>query len=144
MDRTAALEKVKLPAIGLVAVGALGVASALLSVFQGASQQQVDQLREAFDQAGVDPATTEQVVSMLAGGNVVFSLLAIAVSGLILWSGLQMRQLKGRGVAIASSILGMLPCFTGCCCVVGLPVGIWALVVLMNNEVKAAFDTRAN
>ena len=95
---------------------------------------------QAFDQAGMDPETTETFVSLLAGCNLVMSLLALAVSGLILWSGLQMRQLKGRGLAIAGSILGMLPCFTGCCCVIGLPVGIWALVVLMNNEVKAAFE----
>jgi len=140
MDRTAALEKVKLPAIGLIAVGALGAAGALAGAVQGATNQPVDQLRQAFDQAGMDPETTETFVSLLAGGNLVMSLIALAVSGLILWSGLQMRQLKGRGLAIAGSILGMLPCFTGCCCVIGLPVGIWALVVLMNNEVKAAFE----
>jgi hypothetical protein len=71
------------------------------------------------------------------------SLLALAISALVLWSGLQMRQLKGRGLAIAGAILAMIPCFTGCCCVIGLPVGIWALVVLMNAEVKAAFDAGA-
>jgi ABC-type proline/glycine betaine transport system permease subunit len=54
-----------------------------------------------------------------------------------------MRQLKGRGLAIAGAILAMIPLFTCCCCVIGLPVGIWALVVLMNAEVKAAFDAGA-
>jgi hypothetical protein len=143
MDRAAALEKVKLPAVGLIVVGALGAASALLGAVQGATNEQVDQLRQAFDQAGIDPGTTENLVSALAGGNLVMSLLALAISALILWSGLQMRQLKGRGLAIAGAILGMIPCFTGCCCVIGLPVGIWALVVLMNAEVKAAFDAGA-
>jgi hypothetical protein len=33
----------------------------------------------------------------------------------------------------------MIPCFTGCCCIPGLAVGIWSLVVLMNRDVKAAF-----
>jgi len=147
MDRAAALEKVKLPAVGLIVVGALGAASALLRAVQGATNEQVDQLRQAFDQAGIDPGTTENLVSALAGGNLVISLvislLALAISALVLWSGLQMRQLKGRGLAIAGAILGMIPCFTGCCCVIGLPVGIWALVVLMNAEVKAAFDAGA-
>ncbi|MEY2805607.1 MAG: hypothetical protein ACK57N_07360 [Planctomycetia bacterium] len=143
MDRAAALEKVKLPAVGLIVVGALGAASALLGAVQGATNEQVDQLRQAFDQAGIDPGTTENLVSALAGGNLVMSLLALAISALVLWSGLQMRQLKGRGLAIAGAILAMIPCFTGCCCVIGLPVGIWALVVLMNAEVKAAFDAGA-
>lgn len=143
MDRAAALEKVKLPAVGLIVVGALGAASALLGAVQGATNEQVDQLRQAFDQAGIDPGTTENLVSALAGGNLVISLLALAISALVLWSGLQMRQLKGRGLAIAGAILAMIPCFTGCCCVIGLPVGIWALVVLMNAEVKAAFDAGA-
>jgi hypothetical protein len=32
----------------------------------------------------------------------------------------------------------MIPC-TGPCCIVSLPLGIWALVVLMSPDVKAAF-----
>ena len=31
----------------------------------------------------------------------------------------------------------MLPCT--CCCIAGLPVGIWALVILLKPEVKSAF-----
>ena len=33
----------------------------------------------------------------------------------------------------------MVPCLA--CCLVGLPVGIWSLVVLLNAEVKAAFKS---
>ena len=32
----------------------------------------------------------------------------------------------------------MLPC--SACCLLGLPMGIWALIVLIDNEVKRLFD----
>ena len=37
-----------------------------------------------------------------------------------------------------ATIIAMVPCISPCC-LVGLPIGIWALVVLMKPEVKAAF-----
>lgn len=39
---------------------------------------------------------------------------------------------------MAVSILSMVPCVSPCC-LLGLPVGIWALVVLNTPEVKQAF-----
>jgi hypothetical protein len=37
----------------------------------------------------------------------------------------------------------MVPCFTGCCCLVGVPLGIWSLIVLFNKDVKQAFEAKA-
>jgi hypothetical protein len=42
-------------------------------------------------------------------------------------------------VAVIASVAAMLPCTVSCCCILGLPVGIWSLVVLMKPEVKQAF-----
>jgi hypothetical protein len=61
----------------------------------------------------------------------------IAVYGLTLTGGLVMLKLRARGLAITGAILGMLPC--GGVFLVGVPVGIWALVVLFNPEVVDAF-----
>jgi hypothetical protein len=44
-------------------------------------------------------------------------------------------------VSFIASILAMIPCFTSCCCLVGLPIGIYALVVLNKPEVKSAFTS---
>jgi hypothetical protein len=48
-----------------------------------------------------------------------------------------MKQLKNYGLAMTGSIIAMLPCSV--CCLLGLPFGIWSLVVLNNPEVKEAF-----
>jgi hypothetical protein len=39
---------------------------------------------------------------------------------------------------MAAAIMAMIPC--NCCCLLGLPFGIWALVMLMKPEVKSQFS----
>ena len=47
-------------------------------------------------------------------------------------------KLKARALCYAATILSMIPVVSGCCCV-GLPLGIWVLIVLGKSEVKAGF-----
>ncbi len=46
--------------------------------------------------------------------------------------------LQSYGFAMTASIIAMIPCISPCC-LLGLPFGIWALVVLSKPEVKSAF-----
>jgi hypothetical protein len=39
---------------------------------------------------------------------------------------------------MTASVIAMIPCISPCC-IVGLPIGIWAMVVLSKPEVKSAF-----
>lgn len=39
---------------------------------------------------------------------------------------------------MTSAILALLPC--SLVCIIGIPVGVWALVVLLNPEVREAFS----
>ena len=88
-----------------------------------------------------------QVLVMLFGGNVgpneaMFALLPVSVnlgfSGVILFGAWKMYRVRGYPWAMAAAILAMLPC-SGCC-VVGMPLGVWALVILNDSIVKSAFD----
>lgn len=98
-------------------------------------------------QTGLDPEV--QKIAALFSGTVGFVSGAIGfiVAGLILFGALRMRKLQNYGWAKAVSILAMLPsvfpCLVSCCLLpcgfVGLPIGIWALVVLSKPEVKTAF-----
>ncbi len=51
---------------------------------------------------------------------------------------MKMKKLESYGLAMAASIIAMIPCLSPCC-LIGLPIGIWALVVLSKPEVKSAF-----
>ena len=70
--------------------------------------------------------------------GVASNVIALLVSVFILVGGLKMRKLENYGLAMATSILAMIPCISPCC-LIGLPVGIWAVVVLSKPEVKSAF-----
>ncbi len=127
-----AADQVRGPAIGLIVTAILGflaqaaaVLMNVLGVSFGAMQRE---------------GTPEAWVNMFSGTlGVVSSILGMAVSFIILYGGLKMMKLKNHGWAIAASILALAPCISPCC-LVGLPIGIWALVVLAKPEVKAAFQ----
>jgi hypothetical protein len=69
---------------------------------------------------------------------IVSSLVGLAISGLIIYAAQKMRVLEGFALVVTATILAMVPCTSPCCCI-GIPVGIWVLVVLFKPEVKAAF-----
>ena len=56
---------------------------------------------------------------------------------LILAGSIQMLRRRGYELAMTGSVLAMLPCSPSC--ILGLPFGIWSLVVLNNPQVREAF-----
>jgi len=83
----------------------------------------------------------EAAIQMIAGGaGIVFGLLGIGVGVVIFYGAMRMRAMQGYSLAVASSILAMVPCLSPCC-VLGLPLGIWSLVVLLDPTVKEAFHS---
>jgi serine/threonine protein kinase len=56
----------------------------------------------------------------------------------IVLGGWQIQRLRGYKWGIVSCVLAMLPCFTPSI-LLGLPVGIWTLLVLRRPEIRASF-----
>ncbi|HZL43907.1 MAG TPA: protein kinase, partial [Verrucomicrobiae bacterium] len=71
----------------------------------------------------------------LVGVCLVLFMLAPAL--LVLRGGVNMFRLRGRGWAIAAAVLAILfpPWYW-----LGIPIGIWALVILTRQEVRSAFE----
>jgi predicted Zn finger-like uncharacterized protein len=65
-------------------------------------------------------------------------LIGVIYCGVIIFAAIQMMSMRMWGFALAGSIMSMINCFN-CCCILGLPFGIWATIVLSNEEVKASF-----
>ena len=57
----------------------------------------------------------------------------------VLIASIQMMRLRGHGLAVAGSVLAMLN-LGNLCCILGLPFGIWSLLVLMRPDVRKAFQ----
>jgi len=133
--REAAARAVKGPAIALIITAGLGIAyylfSGLLTLISGGP----------MFHRGLPPGLSPQLKAFfegmqgpLAGAG---SLVIAAINGFVLFGAIKMLRLQNRGVAMAAAIVAMVPC--QCCCLLGLPFGIWALIVLSKPEVKSAF-----
>jgi len=133
--REAALQAVKGPAIALIIIASLGVVyyvfSGLLNLFTGGAT-----LHHTIrpDMSPHVRAFLEGMHSPLAG---VLNFVIAAVDGFVLYGATEMLRLRNYGVAMAVAIIALVPC--QCCCLFGLPAGIWALVVLNKPEVKSQF-----
>jgi hypothetical protein len=127
---TAGAEQVNGPAMGLIVVailGALAQVASLIMNLAGASMLASSRMpKEAW-------------ANMFSGTlGVVSGVIGLLMSAVVLLGALKMKKLESYGLAMAASIIAMVPCVSPCC-LLGLPIGIWALVVLMKPEVKSAF-----
>jgi len=90
-----------------------------------------DDFKQKVDEARNRDKSVERIQ------NVVFGAIGFVFNILILLGGLRMKQLKSYPLALTGSIAAMIP-LNSCCCI-ALPVGLWAMIVLVNADVKAAF-----
>lgn len=121
------------PAIGLVVTAVLG----LITAFSGLAMNFFGVAMGPFRHQGGDQM--ERLINTWAGGlGIVEGVVHLALSGLILYGGLKMMKLQQYHLAMVSAVVALVPCVSPCC-LVGLPIGIWALVVLTKPEVKALF-----
>lgn len=119
------------PATGLLITGILG---ALLSVTgfivniigTGISSMVVDYIPDRY----------EELIEGTVGIGISF--VGILVAAFVIYASLKMKELTQWELSVAASVLAMIPCISPCC-IVGLPIGIWCLVVLLRPEVRAAF-----
>jgi hypothetical protein len=136
--REEARQMVAGPAIALMVAGGLGVAGGLFAlVFQvlgvGAGLHQPPFAQPPFGPPADPAAATVYTVSQVVG-----SLFGIGWSVFVLYGAYSMYKLQSYSLAMAGSIMGMIPCHS--CCCLGLPFGIWSLVILNRPEVKDAFS----
>ena len=61
----------------------------------------------------------------------------LLMGAVVLFGALKMKNLENYGLAMAASIIAMIPCVSPCR-LLGLPMGIWAVVGLSKPEVKSA------
>ena len=147
----AALAKVKPPAIALLIVGALNIIGSLYGIgnsalflagmHPAAAQQakQFEELRQQGGDAAEFAGMMEQISSSFQGPvGLGLNVLALIVAVVIILGALKMMKLESYGFAKTAAILVMIPCLSNCC-VVGIPIGIWGLIILSSVDVKNSF-----
>ena len=144
-DRQAAEGKVKTPAILMLLSGVvnllsmLGVGAVLFTTF---ALNKATLMEQALEQQQNNPNMTPEAMEIafafytyLGVAQAVFGLL---FGAFIIFAAFRMMKLKSWGIAVVAAILTVVPCFQSCC-ILSLPVGIYSLVVLFDENVKQAF-----
>jgi hypothetical protein len=133
-----ARQKVNGPAIGLMVTAALGFLGAIFKII--ASLAGLNNLQPSGANLPPQFQQIQQWATQMNGpAAVVTGILGLVMCVLIFYGALQMQKLRNYGLCMAASIVAMIPCLSPCCCI-GLPIGIWALVVLSKADVKPFFN----
>jgi hypothetical protein len=144
--------RVQPAAIALIVVGILNLFFGLYMVFNSVvtTVMPADKLKAqqmAFyeilppamrEEAGQKTADEMKTQALLI--NWPFALFTLLASILPIAGGVRMLSLKSYGLGICGAICAAIPCISAtACCGLGEGVGLWALVVLLNPDVKSAF-----
>lgn len=133
-SRAEALSKTKVCAIFLFIITGFSVVHHL---FVGISTVAVLAMNPGAMQGMNGPQGAEQmgqVVGGLAGGTI-----GIVMDVLLILGAYHLMNLKKYSLAMTGAIIACIPC-CGPCFVLGIPFGIWALVLLNNPEIKPHFE----
>lgn len=129
----AASQQVQGPAVGLMITAIIGLVGAVGMLFSHVFNLGVTHFES------LQNPELEKVLAATSGVAGVFSnLIGITAGVIVLIGAIKMKGLTNYGLSMAAAILAMLPCVSPCCCL-GIPIGIWALIVLMKPEIKNAF-----
>ena len=123
-------DKLKGPAMGLIATAVIGSLTQIVSLLANVLGAGLGAMGGG-DGGGM--------LNLFSGGvGILFNLIGLAVAGLIGYGAMQMMKVTKYNLCMAASVVAIIPCVSPCC-IIGLPIGIWALVVLNQPDVKAAF-----
>ena len=127
----------------LISLGYIGIGIMMVTGAFDVAEQNAAQVQQLED-SGMSQEQIDMFSGMMnAQGpiNIVIYAITLILAIVILMGAMKMKNLKSYGMSMTASILAMIPCLSPCC-LAGLPVGIWAIVVLNDMHVKNAF--RAN
>ena len=124
--------QVTAPAIGLIVTAIIGVLWQIAALLMNLLGTGLGVMGAAGGAEGGVGTIFSGVIGMA------LNVIQLLMGGIVLFGGIKMKSLQSYGLAMAGAVLAAIPC-TSPCCFLGLPIGIWAIVVLMNQQVKSAF-----
>jgi hypothetical protein len=141
-----ARQKVSLPALFMLITGLLCLAFNVMAIAllwlapDTIVRGKYDLMKDLFPQQPLPPY--EEFLKQEQTQQTGLYALRIVASLLVVVGAMKMRSLQGYGLAMTAAVVSVIPaCVNECCCM--LPFGIWALIVLLNGEVKQGFSIMA-
>jgi hypothetical protein len=125
------------PAIGLIVLSILGIIACIILLTLTAMG--IALLDAVMELEGPSSEAARSLAELVY--NFVVLIFSLAMSILTLIGSIQMKELRSYAWAMTAAILSVIPCTSPCCFLIGTPIGIWALVVLNEPVVRAAFGS---
>ena len=119
------------PAISLIVVSLIGLLSILMTLLFNILFFIV------YWNEGVQSAAPDTAIFIVS--RMVWSVLILATNVVILVGAIKMLGLRNYDICRLGATLAVIPCI-GPCYFLGIPFGIWALIVLNRSEVQRAFQ----
>jgi hypothetical protein len=126
--------RLQLPASGLIILGALNAMSGVVLILGRLASLVNGPERQITNEARRLGYITASILFPLV------SLISILAAPVIIYGGIQMLKARRYPIAMLAAILAVIP-LSSICCIPGIPIGIWAVIVLRDPEVKAAFQS---
>jgi hypothetical protein len=152
-DLTAVKARVTPAAVAMLVVSVLNVLLALGGLFVGFtfSQMPADRFekmladspnnRGQLDEWKRQGHSTQDLLNIYIYSGFGGGLVALVAALLTLLGSVRMLMLKTYGLAVFSSVLMVVPCVSpSACCLLGMGIGIWSLVILFQPDVRSAFN----
>ena len=144
-SREMALQRIKVPAVALMAASILNIILALWGlvemIFSSPDLQQINSALEQLNNPQIEQFAQKMLNLMYGPLGIVNILLELAVSVLILAGAKKMKSLQSYQFSLATAGLSVVPCLTPCSgFLLGFAFGIWSLVVLRRPDVKSHFS----
>lgn len=128
-----AASRLKIPAIALLVLAPIAIIFMTADFGFRVYNLMNGDIPVIIDQPG---ATQGAVIGAYIGAGV--DVLAIVCQIVVIIGAIGMLKVKSYNMAMTASVISVVPCLSACC-VVGMPFGIWAIVILNDSTVKAAF-----
>lgn len=130
-----ARDAVNIPGILLLVSGVLGGLWSLMILVAGKS---INGALIGSSPLARDPRFAEAMRNAQNQQSYFWPIFSLCLAGVVIAGAVKMRNLQSYGLAVASTVASMI-LIPSCCCW-GIPVAIWAIVVLMKPEVKSQFS----
>lgn len=92
-------------------------------------------MEKLLEEAKTRDKSLENVIATIT------TVVSLVFNALVVVAGQRMKNLQSYGLCIAGCAAAIVP-INSCCCL-GFPVGIWALITLINAQVKEGFALTA-
>ena len=94
--------------------------------------------KEMENDPDMTPELFETVINLYGFGGITLAIVSLIAGIIMVMGGLKMMQQRSWGLAMLAAIVALVPCIQGCC-LLALPVGIYAIITLNDAEVKRGF-----